>query len=155
MPVLTDRFLSAPASGSTLTRGTAIQNGRAAYRRVCYCFGCSSVFNSSHVLFHAFCDHRIRLRLRLIRRLRQLLHIGGWTWTASITPPHGYRSAVQYSTALKLWVTAGANGSDISRDDGKTWQPLDDGNWNALSLPFIVGPNGRIAHLNPTAIPKP
>jgi hypothetical protein len=80
---------------------------------------------------------------------------GGWTWTASIAPPHGYRSAVQYSTALKLWVTAGVNGSDISRDDGKTWQPLDDGNWNALSLPFIVGPNGRIAHLNPTAIPKP
>jgi len=69
-------------------------------------------------------------------------------WTASETPPHGYRSAVQWSEALKLWITVGTNGSDVSRDDGKTWQPLDDGNWNALSLPFVVGPNGRIAKLD-------
>jgi photosystem II stability/assembly factor-like uncharacterized protein len=80
---------------------------------------------------------------------------GGAHWTASTTPPHGYRSTVQWSEPLHIWVTAGTNGSDISRDDGKTWQPLDNGNWNALSLPFIVGPNGRIARLNPQAIPKP
>jgi hypothetical protein len=60
---------------------------------------------------------------------------------------------VQWSEPLKVWITAGTNGSDISRDDGRTWQPLDDGNWNALSLPFIVGPNGRIARLNPSAMP--
>jgi photosystem II stability/assembly factor-like uncharacterized protein len=78
---------------------------------------------------------------------------GGWTWTASTTPPHGYRSTVQWSESEKLWITAGTNGSDISRDDGRTWQPLDNGNWNALSLPFIVGPKGRIARLNPSAIP--
>ncbi len=77
---------------------------------------------------------------------------GGKSWTASTTPPHGYRSAVQWSEALKLWITVGTNGSDISRDDGKTWQPLDDGNWNALSLPFVVGPNGRIARMNPAAL---
>jgi hypothetical protein len=76
-------------------------------------------------------------------------------WTASTTPPHGYRSTVQWSEAQKLWISAGTNGSDISRDDGRTWQPLDNGNWNALSLPFIVGPNGRIAKLNPSAIPMP
>ncbi|HVZ83219.1 MAG TPA: hypothetical protein VG893_06045 [Terracidiphilus sp.] len=80
---------------------------------------------------------------------------GGWTWTAAKTPPHGYRSAVQYSSALALWVAAGTNGSDISRDDGKTWQALDNGDWNALSLPFAVGPKGRIARLNPAALPKP
>lgn len=73
---------------------------------------------------------------------------GGWTWTAARTPPHGYRSAVEWSDALKAWIAVGTNGSDISRDDGKTWQPLDNGNWNALSLPFAVGPNGRIARLN-------
>jgi len=72
---------------------------------------------------------------------------GGDHWTASAHPPHGYRSSVQWFEPLKLWITAGTNGSDISRDDGKTWQPLDDGNWNALSLPFVVGPNGRIARL--------
>jgi hypothetical protein len=80
---------------------------------------------------------------------------GGLHWTASTTPPHGYRSTVQWSESLKLWITAGTNGSDISRDDGRSWQPLDDGNWNALSLPFIVGPNGRIGRLNPDSIPKP
>jgi photosystem II stability/assembly factor-like uncharacterized protein len=78
---------------------------------------------------------------------------GGQHWLASTTPPHGFRSAVQWSEALKLWITVGTNGSDVSRDDGKTWQPLDNGNWNALSLPFVVGPNGRIARLNPAAIP--
>jgi hypothetical protein len=78
---------------------------------------------------------------------------GGLHWTASTTPPHGFRSAVQWSDALKAWITVGTNGSDISRDDGRTWQPLDDGNWNALSLPFVVGPNGRIARLNAAALP--
>jgi hypothetical protein len=77
----------------------------------------------------------------------------GEHWAASTKPPHGYRSTVQWSEPLKLWITAGTNGSDISRDDGRTWQPLDDGNWNALSLPFIVGPKGRIARLNPAAFP--
>ena len=77
---------------------------------------------------------------------------GGLHWTAAAKPPHGYRSTVQWSEALRAWITAGTNGSDISRDDGKTWQPLDNGNWNALSLPLVVGPNGRIARLNPRAI---
>jgi photosystem II stability/assembly factor-like uncharacterized protein len=80
-------------------------------------------------------------------------HRGNYRWQPAIIPPHGFRSAVQWSPALKLWITVGTNGSDISRDDGKTWQPLDNGNWNALSLPFVVGPNGRIARLNPAALP--
>jgi photosystem II stability/assembly factor-like uncharacterized protein len=73
---------------------------------------------------------------------------GGLHWTAATKPPHGYRSSVQWSEDLKAWITVGTNGSDISRDDGKTWTPLDDGNWNALSLPFVVGPKGRIARLS-------
>ncbi len=72
---------------------------------------------------------------------------------ASTRPPHGYRSSVQWGESIEAWITVGTNGSDISRDDGKTWQPLDDGNWNALSLPFVVGPNGRIARLNAAALP--
>jgi hypothetical protein len=82
-------------------------------------------------------------------------HDGGNHWTASENPPHGYRSTVQWSATEKIWITAGTNGSDLSRDDGRTWQPLDNGNWNALSLPFIVGPKGRIAKLNSAALPKP
>jgi hypothetical protein len=79
---------------------------------------------------------------------------GGGTWIAATTPPHGYRSAVEWSDALHLWITVGTNGSDLSSDDGKTWKPLDDGNWNALSLPFVVGPDGRIAKINAKELPK-
>jgi hypothetical protein len=72
------------------------------------------------------------------------------------TPPHGYRSSVAYDTDQKLWITVGPNGTDISTDDGKNWHPLKpsatdpadaDKNWNALSLPFVVGPHGRIGRL--------
>jgi hypothetical protein len=79
---------------------------------------------------------------------------GGAAWVASTQPPHGYRSAVEWFDATKVWITVGTNGSDLSSDNGKTWKPLDDGNWNALSLPFVVGPNGRIAKLNAKELPK-
>jgi hypothetical protein len=84
----------------------------------------------------------------------------GKTWQSAQTPPHGYRSAVAYDPTQKLWITVGPNGTDISRDDGKNWTPLKpsgydppeaDKNWNALSLPFVVGPNGRIGRLRTIA----
>lgn len=80
----------------------------------------------------------------------------GQYWQPAQTPPHGYRSAVAYDPQQKLWITVGPNGTDISRDDGRNWTPLKpskedpidaDKNWNALSLPFVVGPNGRIGRL--------
>jgi len=76
------------------------------------------------------------------------------------TPPHGFRSAVAYSPATKTWITVGPNGTDISTDDGRNWRPLKpiatdppdaDQHWNALSLPFVVGPHGRIGRLRPDA----
>ncbi len=78
----------------------------------------------------------------------------GKHWFAATTPPHGYRSAVQWSKLRRAWIAAGSNGSDLSRDDGRTWQALDNGDWNALSLPFIVGPKGRIGKLDAAAIPS-
>ena len=86
---------------------------------------------------------------------------GGEHWTASAIPPGGYRSAVAYDQTLKAWMTAGPNGSDISRDDGRTWTAIEHASantpkaseWNALSLPWVVGPNGRIAKLNPDMLP--
>jgi len=78
--------------------------------------------------------------------------------TTPITPPHGYRSSVAYDPDQKLWITVGPNGTDISRDDGKNWTPLKpspqdppdaDKNWNALSLPYVVGAHGRIGRLRP------
>lgn len=52
---------------------------------------------------------------------------GGQHWTAAEKPPHGYRSAVAWDADAKAWIAAGTNGTDISYDDGKTWQLLDDG----------------------------
>jgi photosystem II stability/assembly factor-like uncharacterized protein len=91
-------------------------------------------------------------------------HDWGRSWQAAETPPHGYRSAVAYDAASKTWITVGPNGTDVSTDDGKNWralhpdpalhEPLDaDRDWNALSLPFVVGPHGRIGKLNPHALP--
>jgi hypothetical protein len=86
---------------------------------------------------------------------------GGQHWTLSTAPPHGYRSAVAYDRNTGSWITVGPNGTDISTDDGRNWRalkpsPIDapdaDQHWNALSLPFVVGPHGRIGLLNPTAL---
>jgi len=86
---------------------------------------------------------------------------GGKSWTASTTPPHGYRSAVAYDASTKTWITVGPNGTDISTDDGRNWRALKPGptdapdadqHWNALSPPFVVGPHGRIGLLNPAAL---
>lgn len=71
----------------------------------------------------------------------------GNTWQAAARPPAGYRSTVAWNGGDGTWIAAGPNGSDISHDGGKSWQPLDRGEWNAISLPFAVGPDGRIARL--------
>jgi len=63
-------------------------------------------------------------------------------------------------------VTVGPNGTDISTDDGRNWHavhpdptlheaPNADRNWNALSLPFVVGPHGRIGKLHADALTNP
>ena len=71
----------------------------------------------------------------------------GIYWRVALHPPAGYRSTVAWNPTDGSWIAAGSTGSDISRDNGNTWQPLDHGNWNAISLPFVVGPDGRIARL--------
>lgn len=64
-------------------------------------------------------------------------------------PPSGFRSAVAYDSTAKHWIAVGPNGTDISSDDGIAWraQTGAEQNWNALSLPFVVGPKGRIGKL--------
>jgi hypothetical protein len=71
----------------------------------------------------------------------------GNTWRIASRLPSGYRSSVAWNGSDGSWIAAGPNGSDSSRDDGKTWQPMDRGNWNAISLPYVVGPDGRIGRL--------
>ena len=90
-------------------------------------------------------------------------HDGGKHWTTSTALPHGYRSSVTYDAAAKAWITVGTNGTDLSTDDGRNWRALKPGptdapdadrNWNALSLPFVVGPKGRIGVLRSEALKR-
>jgi photosystem II stability/assembly factor-like uncharacterized protein len=77
---------------------------------------------------------------------------GGRHWSAASKPPHGYRSAVAWYVEANVWIAVGTSGSDVSRDDGKTWERLDNGKWNAVSPPFAVGPGGRIGRLHLDAL---
>jgi hypothetical protein len=79
-----------------------------------------------------------------------------FTVTTPVAPPHGYRSAVAYDAPTNTWITVGPSGTDISTDDGLNWRALRptpteapdaDKNWNALSLPFVVGPKGRVGKI--------
>ena len=90
----------------------------------------------------------------------------GVTWWLAANPPHGYRSAVAYDGESKTWIAVGPNGTDVSTDDGRNWRPLRpnaalheavdaDQHWNALSLPFVVGPHGRIGKLRAGALRVP
>ncbi len=73
---------------------------------------------------------------------------GGMSWQSAAVPPNGYRSSVNWDGNRQAWIAVGSNGSDISRDDGRTWKRLDGADWNALGAPWAVGSNGRIARLN-------
>lgn len=88
---------------------------------------------------------------------------GGMGWQPAESMPRGYRSTVAYDAATKTWIATGPTGTDISTDDGRNWKPLlpdtkagdsadVDRNWNALSLPFVVGPKGRIGRLREGAL---
>jgi photosystem II stability/assembly factor-like uncharacterized protein len=74
---------------------------------------------------------------------------GGKTWTASAALPSGFRSAVAWEEGIKAWIAVGTNGADASFDDGHTWRKFDgEHSWNALSLPWAVGPKGKIGKLS-------
>jgi photosystem II stability/assembly factor-like uncharacterized protein len=84
---------------------------------------------------------------------------GGRHWSAAEKLPAGYRTAVAYDVASRMWIAVGPNGTDVSSDDGRTWHPARpskdtnesagaDRDWNALSLPFVVGPRGRVGRLS-------
>ncbi len=80
------------------------------------------------------------------------------------TKPASYRSAVAFDPTTTSWIAVGPGGTDISTDGGQTWRALKpenrdapdaDRQWNALSLPFVVGPHGRIGKLHTDRLAKP
>jgi hypothetical protein len=68
-------------------------------------------------------------------------------WTAATKMPHGYRSSVAWDAADSAWLAVGVNGTDVSYDDGQSWSSLGDDGYNAISLPWVVGPGGHIVKL--------
>ncbi len=68
------------------------------------------------------------------------------------TPPHGYRSCVEYLTKNKL-ITCGTSGVDLSTDGGVNWQLISTKSFhvcqkakNGIAI-FLAGANGKIAKL--------
>jgi photosystem II stability/assembly factor-like uncharacterized protein len=72
----------------------------------------------------------------------------GATWLEASRMPGGYRSAVAWSAPAAAWIAVGPTGVDVSSDDGKNWASLPQTGGNALSLPWVVGAQGRIGQIN-------
>jgi photosystem II stability/assembly factor-like uncharacterized protein len=77
---------------------------------------------------------------------------GGKTWRLASQPPAGYRSAVAVVPDGHTWIAVGTSGAESSGDGGKTWKPIDAGEYNAVSFAgpqygWAVGPQGRIVRL--------
>lgn len=79
-------------------------------------------------------------------------HDGGTTWVFPEKTSSGYRSCVEYLTK-HTWITSGLNGSDISNDDGKTWNKISDLSFHVVrkakkgNAVFLAGNNGHIGKL--------
>jgi hypothetical protein len=76
----------------------------------------------------------------------------GKTFITPTTPPHGYRSCVEF-IKKKTWITCGLNGVDISTDNGDNWQWISKESFHAVrkakegKAVFFSGGNGRIGKL--------
>ena len=81
-----------------------------------------------------------------------LTNDGGQTWIRPTTPPHGYRSCVEYIGPHAL-LTCGISGVDLSTDDGMNWQLLTTTGFHACRKAkkghavFLAGSGGRVARL--------
>jgi hypothetical protein len=77
---------------------------------------------------------------------------GGGTWIRPTTPPHGYRSCVEYIGPHAL-LTCGTSGVDLSTDDGMNWQLLTSTSFHVCRKAkkghavFLAGSGGRVARL--------
>ncbi len=78
---------------------------------------------------------------------------GGKTWNRPLTPPHGYRSCVIYTSKDQL-VSCGTSGVDLSTDGGQHWTLVAPDSYHVCqkakngSAVFLAGGNGKIARLH-------
>jgi photosystem II stability/assembly factor-like uncharacterized protein len=77
---------------------------------------------------------------------------GGKTWLAPETPPHGYRSSVEYLSKKDVLAT-GLNGVDYSNDGGKNWKWISKEGFHVCRIArmgtaiFLAGSDGKIARI--------
>ncbi|MDR3714457.1 MAG: oxidoreductase [Puia sp.] len=77
---------------------------------------------------------------------------GGKTWIFPRTPPHGYRSCVEYLDKADV-LACGLTGVDLSRDDCVDWQLISTESFNVCrrakkgQTVFLAGNNGKIGKL--------
>jgi photosystem II stability/assembly factor-like uncharacterized protein len=77
---------------------------------------------------------------------------GGRTWKFPVTPPHGYRSCVEYLSPTDL-LACGLNGVDYSANSGRDWQLISSEGFNVCRISkfghaiFLAGNNGKIARI--------
>jgi photosystem II stability/assembly factor-like uncharacterized protein len=78
---------------------------------------------------------------------------GGVTWTA-IPGLGGFRSVVAHVPGTKQsWIAVGPSGADMTKDDGRTWNPIEGGGYHAFSFArrgragWGVGEHGSIGRL--------
>jgi hypothetical protein len=77
---------------------------------------------------------------------------GGKTFIAPASPPHGYRSCVEYLNKKK-WISCGLNGVDVSSDEGNNWNWISKESFHVCrkakdgKAVFLAGGDGRIGKL--------
>ncbi len=77
---------------------------------------------------------------------------GGKTWKAPKTPPHGYRSSVEF-LSIKDVLACGLNGVDYSSNGGKEWEWISKESFNVCRIAkfgsaiFLAGNNGKVAKI--------
>jgi photosystem II stability/assembly factor-like uncharacterized protein len=74
---------------------------------------------------------------------------GGKTWKGPSTPPHGYRSCVEYLSKTDVF-SCGPNGVDYSTDGGRNWRWISKEGFHVCRFAksgttlYLAGGNGRI-----------
>jgi photosystem II stability/assembly factor-like uncharacterized protein len=80
------------------------------------------------------------------------IQLSPFAQSSPITPPHGYRSSVEYISSKKL-LCCGTSGVDISLDGGNNWTLISTRGFHVCrkakygNSVILAGPNGTIARL--------
>lgn len=77
---------------------------------------------------------------------------GGQTWETPHTPPHGYRSCVEYFSKTDV-IACGLNGVDYSNDGGKNWKWISKESFHVVRASklgaaiYLAGEKGKIGKI--------